>query len=49
MQQHIIVYKYKGKQYTTVTKPCTQEQATQAFYDELNSLKCFKLVRVVPK
>lgn len=47
MQAYVIVYTYKGKQFTSVTKPCTLAQATESFHSELNSLGSFKLVRVV--
>jgi hypothetical protein len=47
MQSYVIYYKYKNKTYTTTTKPCTYAQAKQAFYEELNSLNTFKLVKIV--
>ena len=47
MQAYVIYYKYKGKQFTSVTKPCTLEQAIESFHSELNSLGSFKLVCVV--
>lgn len=46
MQQHVIVYTYKRKQYTVRTKPCTLAQAQQIFAQELNSLNTFKLVHI---
>jgi hypothetical protein len=47
MQSYTIYYKYKNKQYTTTTKPCTLAQAKAAFEQELNSLNTFKLVKIV--
>jgi hypothetical protein len=46
MQEYVIVYTYKRKQYTTRTKPCTLAQAQQIFAQELNSLNTFKLVHI---
>jgi hypothetical protein len=47
MQAYVIYYKYKGKQFTCVTKPCTRAQAIESFHSGLNSLGSFELVRVV--
>ena len=47
MKAYVIFYTYKGKKFTSVTKPCTLEQATESFHSELNSLGSFKLVRIV--
>jgi hypothetical protein len=47
MQVYTIYYKYKGKTYTSVTRPCTLAEATAAFHEELNSLNTFKLLRIV--
>ena len=44
---YVIYYTYKGEQFTSVTKSCTLAQAQDAFVQELNSLNCFKLVRIV--
>jgi hypothetical protein len=46
MQEYVIVYTYKRKQYTARTKPCTYAQAQQIFAQELNSLKSYKLVHI---
>ncbi len=48
MQSYVIHYYYKNKLHTSTTKPCTYAQAKQAFYEELNSLNTFTLVKIVP-
>jgi hypothetical protein len=47
MEIYTIFYRYKRKLYTTTTKPCTLAQAKYSFDTELNSLNCFKLVKIV--
>ena len=47
MRPYAIHYTYKGRKFCSVTKPCTREQAVDAFHNELNSLGGFTLVRIV--
>ncbi len=48
LKSYVIHYYYKKQLHTVTTKPCTYAQAKQAFYEELNSLNTFKLIKVVP-
>ncbi len=49
MRNYVIHYYYKKQLHTAVTKPCTYKQAKQAFFEELNSLNTFMLVKIVPQ
>ncbi len=48
LKSYVIHYYYKKQLHTALTKPCTRKQAKQAFFEELNSLNTFMLVKIMP-
>jgi hypothetical protein len=48
LKSYVIHYYYKKQLHTALTRPCTRKQAKQAFFEELNSLNTFMLVKIVP-